>query len=307
LSYAPGDSLGVFARNPPALVEELISWLGFDPDTPVKDPQGDITSLRHALAHGYILNRANKKIISGLSERIPQGEQRNRLMEIADNDEVLGEYLYTRDYVDVLRDFDEARFESPRRSSRNFPRFRPGFIPSPPPCRPIPRRCICAWGSCAMNPTVARRPAWPRDFFPTCRRSGDRIPVYVQEARHFRLPADSTRNIIMCGPGTGIAPFRAFLEQRILDGAKGRHWLVFGEQHRATDFLYGEEFLRWQKEGQLHRLDLAFSARPGPQDLRATPPAGSRGRILVLVATRRLLLRSAAMPNAWPGMSIKPC
>ena len=85
------------------------------------------------------------------------------------------------------------------------------------------------------------------------------IPIYVQEARHFHLPEDAARDVIMIGPGTGVAPFRAFLEQRILEGAKGRHWLFFGEQHRATDYLYGEEFERWHKAGQLQRLDLAFS------------------------------------------------
>src|SRR5262249_54441854 len=69
----------------------------------------------------------------------------------------------------------------------------------------------------------------------------------------------------MCGPGTGIAPFRAFLEQRTLEGASGRHWLIFGEQHRATDFLYGAEFLEYQRKGLLHRLDLAFSRDQAPK------------------------------------------
>jgi sulfite reductase (NADPH) flavoprotein alpha-component len=85
------------------------------------------------------------------------------------------------------------------------------------------------------------------------------IPVYVQESKSFRLPEDGATDIIMCGPGTGIAPFRAFLEQRTLDGATGRNWLFFGEQHRATDFLYGDELLDFQKKGKLYRLDLAFS------------------------------------------------
>ena len=67
------------------------------------------------------------------------------------------------------------------------------------------------------------------------------IPVYVQESRTFRLPKDPSTDIIMCGPGVGLAPFRAFIEQRALDGATGRNWLFFGEQHRATDFLYGDE------------------------------------------------------------------
>jgi sulfite reductase (NADPH) flavoprotein alpha-component len=85
------------------------------------------------------------------------------------------------------------------------------------------------------------------------------VPVYVQESRHFRLPKDGARDIVMVGPGTGIAPFRAFLEQRALDGARGRNWLFFGEQHRSTDYLYGEEFSAFQQTGILHRLDLAFS------------------------------------------------
>ena len=85
------------------------------------------------------------------------------------------------------------------------------------------------------------------------------IPVYVQESRTFRLPRDNVTDIIMCGPGTGLAPFRAFLEQRALEGAAGRNWLVFGEQHRATDFLYGDELLNYQNKGLLYRLDLAFS------------------------------------------------
>jgi sulfite reductase (NADPH) flavoprotein alpha-component len=85
------------------------------------------------------------------------------------------------------------------------------------------------------------------------------IPVYVQESRMFRLPPDGSTDIIMCGPGVGVAPFRAFLEQRTLDGATGRNWLFFGEQHQATDFLYGDEFLEYQRKGKLHRLDLAFS------------------------------------------------
>jgi sulfite reductase (NADPH) flavoprotein alpha-component len=85
------------------------------------------------------------------------------------------------------------------------------------------------------------------------------IPVYVQESRTFRLPKDGSTDIIMCGPGVGLAPFRAFLEQRILEGATGRNWLIFGEQHQATDFLYGEELMDYHRKGKLHRLDLAFS------------------------------------------------
>src|SRR5437879_6196749 len=112
LGYTPGDSLGVFGRNSPALVDQVIGLLGFDPETAINSAKAQLT-LRRTLLEDYTLNRANRKIMSGLAERIPQGEQRNRLMEIVDNSEVLGEYIYSRDYVDILREFDEARFESP--------------------------------------------------------------------------------------------------------------------------------------------------------------------------------------------------
>ena len=113
LTYTPGDSLGAFASNSPAVVDELIGILGFSPDAPVKNARGEPGTFREVLLHDYTLNRANRKSMGGLSERIPQGEQRNRLMEIVDNDEVLGSYIYTRDYIDILNEFDEARFESP--------------------------------------------------------------------------------------------------------------------------------------------------------------------------------------------------
>src|SRR5882724_3801332 len=114
LTYTPGDSLGTFARNPPGLVDEVIHLLGFDPVSSVKTPKGEMSTLKQALLEDYTLNRANRKLMTGLAERIPQGEQRNRLMEIVDNSEVLGEYIYTRDYVDILKEFDEARFETPQ-------------------------------------------------------------------------------------------------------------------------------------------------------------------------------------------------
>jgi sulfite reductase (NADPH) flavoprotein alpha-component len=249
LTYTPGDSLAVFARNPTALVDELIGLLGFDG-----------TPLRDALTRRYILNRANRKVLVGLSERVPQGEQRNRLMEILDNDEICREYLHTRDYIDILKEFDEGAFESPE-----------AFLAQ---LSPIPPRLYSIASSLAAHPDevhlcvgIVRYEAHGRKrtglatgfLADHAKLNVKDIPVYVQEARHFHLPEDSSRDIIMIGPGTGVAPFRAFIEQRILETAKGRNWLFFGEQHRATDYLYSDEFTRWHKDGQLHRLDLAFS------------------------------------------------
>ena len=85
------------------------------------------------------------------------------------------------------------------------------------------------------------------------------VPVFVQTSHGFRLPADGNVPVIMCGPGTGIAPFRAFLEERRATGAPGRNWLFFGDQKRSTDFLYQEQLEAWVADGHLGRLDLAFS------------------------------------------------
>ena len=84
------------------------------------------------------------------------------------------------------------------------------------------------------------------------------IPVFVAES-HFGLPADPTKDIIMIGPGTGIAPFRAFVQERVVTNASGRNWLFFGDQHAATDYLYGDEWKKLLADGKMARSDLAFS------------------------------------------------
>jgi sulfite reductase (NADPH) flavoprotein alpha-component len=260
ITYTPGDSLGAFGSNSPAVVDELIALLEFDPNAPVKDPKGQPTTFRQALLKEYIVNRANRKVMSGLAQRIPQGEQRNRLMEILDNSDLLCEYIDTRDYVDIMMDFDEAAFESPDV-------FLSQLTPVAPRLYSIASSLQAHPGEVHLCVAVVRYDTHGRpkkglasgfladhaDMFVK------NIPVYVQESRSFRLPKDIATDIIMVGPGTGIAPFRAFLEQRILEGATGRNWLFFGEQRRTTDFLYGEEMLNYQRSGKLDRLDVAFS------------------------------------------------
>jgi sulfite reductase (NADPH) flavoprotein alpha-component len=223
--------------------------------------------LRQALLSEYIVNRANRKVMTGLAERIAQGEQRNRLMEIVDNNDELSEYIATRDYVDVLLEFNQVRFETAAA-------FVSQLTPATPRLYSIASSLAAHPGQVHLCVAVVRYDTHGRkkkglasgfladhtDVF------AHTIPVYVQPSRTFRLPADGSRDIIMVGPGAGIAPFRAFVEQRIADGATGKNWLFFGEQHRATDFLYGEEWLRYQHQGHLHRLDLAFS-RDQPQKI----------------------------------------
>ena len=260
LIYTPGDSLGAFGCNPPGLVDDLIALLGFGPETNVKNSKGEATTFREALVRDYTVNRSNRKVLTGIAERIPQGEQRNRLMEIVDNNDELCEYIETRDYIDILKDFSEARFESAEA-------FLAQLSPVVPRLYSIASSHDANPGEVHLCVAVVRYDTHGRAKKGLA--SGfladhttlfvKNIPVYVQESRSFRLPKEGAKDIIMVGPGAGIAPFRAFLQQRILEGATGRNWLFFGEQHSATDFLYGEELLTYLKQGKLHRLDLAFS------------------------------------------------
>ncbi len=252
--------MGAFGRNPPALVDEVIALLGFEPGVQVNDPKGQSTTLREALLRDYTLNRANRKLMGGLAERIPQGEQRNRLMELVDNGDVLSEYINTRDYVDILKEFDEARFETPEAFLTHLSPVVPRLYSIASSLAAHPNEAhICIAIVRYKTHDRAKKGLVSGFFADDANIFVKNIPVYIQESRTFRLPKDTGTDIIMCGPGTGIAPFRAFLEQRTLEGATGRNWLIFGEQHQATDFLYGEEFLEYQRKGKLHRMGLAFS------------------------------------------------
>ena len=265
LRYAPGDSLGIFARNPTALVDEIIAQLRLADDARVRLPSGEVRSFREALESQGILNRVTRKFMTCLAERVPQGEQRNRLMGIVDNGDLLNDYIYTRDYVDVLRDFDEAAFDDPGEFLAQLSPIPPRLYSVASAQQAHPDEAHLCVAAVRYETHGRKKAGLCSGFLADVAELGKReIPVYVQESRTFRLPGDGGKDIIMCGPGTGIAPFRAFLEQRALDGSKGRNWIFFGEQHEATDFLYRDELLAWHKNGLLTHLDLAFS-RDQPQ------------------------------------------
>jgi len=260
LTYAPGDALGAFGCNSPMVVEELAGLLEFDPATPVEGLRGSSRTFGEALLRDYTVNRANRKVMLALAERAAPGEQRNRLREIVDNGDRLNEYIATRDFVDVLREFPGPKFLSPADFLAQLTPIAPRLYSIASSLQAHPDEVHLCVAIVRFDthgrPKKGLASGFLADHAGMFVRS---IPVYVQRSRHFHLPADRSRDIIMCGPGAGIAPFRAFLEQRVLEGATGRNWLFFGEQHQATDFLYENEWLDWERRGKLQRLDLAFS------------------------------------------------
>jgi sulfite reductase (NADPH) flavoprotein alpha-component len=256
IKYVPGDSLGVIPRNFPRVVDELLTHLGLDPATAVELPTGAVP-LRDVLIHQYILNRVSKKFVKAVLERLPAGSKKTSLAEIVGNDEAFDDYVFTRDYTDVLIDypvpFSAAEFLP--LANKVAPRLY--SIASSPKAHP---------GEVHLTVAVVKYHTHGREKYGIA--SGylahgqdlnkDEIPVYIQPTKHFHMPPPDAP-MIMVGPGTGIAPFRAFLEEREVEGAKGKNWLFFGDQKRSSDFLYEAQFMDLQRKGILTKLDTAFS------------------------------------------------
>ena len=250
--YLPGDSVAVTATNPSALVAELLEQQGWSADARVR-VGGAPTTLADALATRLDLTLLARPVLAAIAEQGDNGALHDVL---AGEAHALRAYVSERQIVDVLRET----------GARYAPQ---AFVDL---ARPLATRAYSIASSALATPdelhlTVARvdglrdgraRPGCASGFLAT-RAVGDEIRLKLERNAAFRLPQDDTAPIIMIGPGTGVAPFRAFVAERAARGATGRNWLFFGERTRREDFLYQIEWQRQLRQGGLHRLDVAFS------------------------------------------------
>ncbi len=255
LVYEPGDSLGVHVRNPVDEVDEIIAHLRAEPAESVKCPDGIDRSLREALLVAVDIARPSDQAIEVLASYAGEGDG-DRLQALAEG--YPGAEPTDADLLDLLAHFPTARppvreligaldpLQARLYSIASSPRHQAGTV----------HLCV---GTVRFRKRRRNRRGIASTFLAERADPGSRIPVFIQQSRDFRLPADDDAPMIMIGPGTGIAPFRAFLQERRLRGARGRNWLFFGDQHRATDFLFADELEAWRSDGLLSRLDLAFS------------------------------------------------
>jgi sulfite reductase (NADPH) flavoprotein alpha-component len=261
LSYTVGDSLGIYSENEPGAVEEILTLLGFSGEEPVSIPKFNGTlSAREALSTKLSLAGATKKLLVFLLEKVTDEDQKVHLESLVSpesRDEMM-KYLANREFIDVLEEHPSANLtaqELVNQMRRLMPRLY--SIASSPLLYP---------NEIHLTIAVVRYETNNRERIGVCSTFvSDRVelaktkfPVFVASS-HFALPEDGSKDVIMIGPGTGIAPFRAFLQERDANKSAGRNWLFFGDQHRATDYLYGEEFQAYSKKGLLTRIDLAFS------------------------------------------------
>jgi sulfite reductase (NADPH) flavoprotein alpha-component len=257
MTYTPGDAVGILPENRPEAVAEVLTALGFEGDERVLDHYKVEISLDEALRTRLQIGKLARASVNQLA-KLAQDHEGLKAMAGPDNKARAEEYCWGRELVDLITDY-------------------PGLIQQPQQlfqvvARLTPRMYSIA-SSQALHPdnvqTTVRVVRY--DSHGRSRQGvasghlGDRagtgvtMPIFLHANNNFRLPEDTSAPVIMIGPGTGIAPFRAFLEERQATGQPGDNWLFFGEQREKMDFLYRDQLLAMLKDGVLTRLDTAFS------------------------------------------------
>lgn len=294
LDYKVGDALGVLAENPPHIVNEIIEAQGWDRDHTVTTHNGE-RSLYDALKKDFEVHLANKKFVQSLAAKVvssgmkismsivsrtrnqsswvsstdeqlppalqasvPSDDPSDQIAAITVDPKSIEDYLWTRDYVDIMREFDVKY--SPEEFLDLADRLKPRLysIASSHDAHP---------GYVELTVGIVRFEYNNRPRGGLCTQfmadeidtSGAPIGVFMSPTKSFILPEDKNVDIIMVGPGTGIAPFRAFMEQRVFDGGEGKNWLFFGDQSSKTEFYYKDTIETWMDEGDLYRFTTAWS------------------------------------------------
>lgn len=254
LTYEAGDALGVVPVNCPELVDDIIAALKAKPDENVKF--GDkIMSLREALTHHLDVTKLSQELLAVVAKAAPQSELAALLAP--EKRDGLKKWLWGRHVIDLLE-----LLPAPMPVTEFIPLLKklvPRLYSISSSPRMHPGEVHLTVGAVRYESHGRKRKGVASTFLADRVGEMEFVKVFVQPSHGFKPPVNGDTPMIMVGPGTGIAPFRAFLEERQATGAKGKNWLFFGDQKRDTDFLYGELLTGWHKSGFLTRLDLAFS------------------------------------------------
>ncbi|MFJ5229398.1 molybdopterin-dependent oxidoreductase [Kitasatospora sp. NPDC088391] len=256
LDYATGDALAVHPVNSPALVDEWLALTGAPADTPVTLPGHGEVPFGEALARHLDITRVGPALLRFTAERTRDDRELRALLR-ADNTDTLARWTWGRGAVDVAAEY--GVWAEPQEWAEVFGRLQPRqySICSSPLTDPhlvSLTVSVVRWDNLKGRPRGGVCSTHLADA-----GTGAEIPVHLQRSPHFRPPADPATPMIMVGPGTGVAPFLGFLEDRRARGHRAPNWLFFGEQHAATDFYYREELTAHLADGTLARLDTAFS------------------------------------------------
>ncbi len=255
LSFEVGDSMAVYASNDPELVEEIIHALGASGEEMVPPPKGDSVPLRTALLQDYLITQPTPKLLKAIASRASGAPLLQDLLH-ADRKHDLDTYLYGLEVIDFLAEHPSVKF-APDEFVTLLSKLQPRLysIASSPKAFP---EAVHFTLDVVRYESHGRVRKGVCSTFMAERATDGPFPVYPTTSK-FRLPENPDTPMIMVGPGTGIAPFRAFLQERKAIGARGKSWLFFGSQRAHCDYFYGDEFAQLKEEGFLTRIDCAFS------------------------------------------------
>ena len=254
LRYEPGDAIGVWPQNPPVLVDQWLSTLKLDGASEVEHG-GRRLPLARWLSHERELTRLTRSLVAAQATATGHGDLQ-RVLEPGQQAAFAG-LLESHQPIDLLREFP-ATWDAAQLVATLRP-LTPRLYSIASSARVVGHDEVHLTVGVVEYTVHGSVHYGAASAFLAATGDDTRVPVFVEKNERFRLPADSSHDVIMIGPGTGIAPFRAFVQERQATAARGRNWLFFGNRHFAQDFLYQVEWQEALRSGALHRLELAFS------------------------------------------------
>ncbi|HKF47078.1 MAG TPA: hypothetical protein VKB38_06945 [Terracidiphilus sp.] len=256
IQYLPGDSLGVLPENRSEIVQEVLWLLGLSGNEPVTDFYGGSLHLREALSSWLMIGKLAGSTVRAWAKLTGNAEL--AALVLPENKSKLDDYLWGREFPDLLEQYPMT-LEDPQELFKILPRLVPRLY-SISSSQGLHSEAV------HLSVRVVRYESHGRERLGVCSGQlgeraplGAKLPTFIHSNKLFRMPADADVPVIMVGPGTGLAPFRAFLEHKQAGFGRWPMWLFFGEQREQQDFLYRDEMLAWLQNGVLQRLDTAFS------------------------------------------------
>ncbi len=254
LAYVTGDALGVLPNNDPALVDALVAALGLDASE-VVDAAGEQMTLREALITTYDITGLKKSTLAKWNASAGSA----KLEAVLSDKEQLKDFVWGRDLLDLAQDEEmKPRFTNGAEFAAVLPKLTARLYSIASSPAQVPGQVSLCVGAVRYKSHDRARNGVCSTFLADRVKPGDKVRVFVHCNKNFRLPEDGATPIIMVGPGTGIAPFRAFWQQRIIDRATGPMWLFFGNPYKATDGCYEDELEPLMESGAL-KMSVAWS------------------------------------------------
>ncbi|MGI8431557.1 MAG: sulfite reductase subunit alpha [Chthoniobacterales bacterium] len=256
LSYEVGDSMAVYPTNDPELVEEFLTALEAKGDEPIPGLKGaPDTTLREALLRQYSITQPTPKFLRAIAERASAAPLLKELLH-EDRRHDLDTYLWGLEMIDFLVEHPSVDF-TPTEFVALLAKLQPRLYSIASSLKAHPTAVHFIVDVVTYSSHGRKRKGVCSSFL--AERCADSPALIYPTLSKFRLPEDNDAPIIMVGPGTGVAPFRAFLQERQAIGARGKTWLFFGAQREQSDFYYREDFAKFMADGVLTKLDTAFS------------------------------------------------